>query len=138
VHAPAPPLAELASRLRDAGAASGGTLVPAGVPTLALTLVDGDLVAPAAAHGRGILYVDGRLDIPGTFEFSGVVVASGGIRVAVGARLDVAGTVWLGAVGPLVVEGDARIVASSAALEAADGLLRLPRLARVTGLRDPP
>src|SRR5262249_55208584 len=37
-RAPAPPLAELATRARAAGALPGGTLVPAGTPPLALTL----------------------------------------------------------------------------------------------------
>lgn len=138
VRAAAPPLAELAVRLRDAGAAPSGTLVPAGVAPLALTLVAGDLNLPATARGRGVLFVDGLLDIGGTFEFSGVVVASGGIHVSAGARFDVAGSVWLGAGATLEVDGDARVAAHADALDAADGLLQLPRPARIAGLRDPP
>ncbi len=136
--APAPPLAELAVRARDAGAAPGGTLVPAGPPPLALTLISGDLVAASSLRGRGLLVVDGRLDISGSFEFNGVVVATRGIRVAAGARLGVAGTIWLGAGAPFVVEGEARVSASLDAVEAADALLRLPRRALLAGLRDPP
>jgi hypothetical protein len=135
-HAPAPPLAELARRARAAGALPGGTLVPAGTPPLALTLIPGDLAIDSAASGRGLLLVDGLLDIAGTFEFSGVVVASAGIRVASGARLDVAGAIWLGNGATLTVEGDAHVAADGAALDAADGLLRLPRRAVVSGMRD--
>jgi hypothetical protein len=135
---PPPPLAELAARLRGAGAAPGGTLVPAGAPPLALTLVSGDLVTAASARGRGLLFVDGRLDIGGSFEFNGVVVATGGIRVASGARLDIAGAIWLGGGAALVVDGAARVAARADELEAADGLLRLPRRALLASLRDPP
>jgi hypothetical protein len=138
LRAPAPPLGGLAAHLRAAGAAPGGTLVAAGVPPLALTLIPGDLVPPPIARGRGLLFVDGRLDIDGTFEFSGVIVASGGIRVASGARLDVRGAVWLGAGAPLVVEGEARVAAWADDVEAVDGLLALPRRAVPAGLRDLP
>jgi hypothetical protein len=138
LRVPAPPLGELATRLRAAGAASGGTLVPAGAPPLALTLVSGDLVTGSSARGRGLLFVDGRLDIGGSFEFSGVVVATGGIRVASGARLDVAGAVWLGGGATLVVDGEAHVAARGDDLDATDGLLRLPRRALLASLRDPP
>ena len=135
-RAPAPPLAELATRARAAGALPSGTLVSAGTPPLALTLVTGDLAIGSAASGRGLLFVDGLLDITGTFEFSGVVVASAGIRVASGARLEIAGAVWLGNWATLMVDGDAHVAADGAALDAADGLLRLPRRAVVGGMRD--
>jgi hypothetical protein len=136
LHAPVPPLAELATRARAAGALPGGTLVPAGIPPLALTFIAGDLAIDSAASGRGLLFVDGLLDIAGTFEFSGVVVASAGIRVASGARLDVAGAVWLGSGATLTVDGDAHLAADGTALDDADGLLRLPRRAVVSGMRD--
>jgi len=126
LNAPPPPVAELATRLRAAGAAATGTLVPAGSPPLALTLVTGDLAIASTALGRGLLLVDGLLDITGTFAFNGVVVASAGIRVAAGARLDVAGSIWLGSGASLVVDGDARVAARADALDAAETLLRLP------------
>ncbi len=135
-HTPAPPLTELATRARAAGAAPGGTLVSAGTPPLALTLISGDLAIDSAASGRGLLFVDGLLDIAGTFEFSGVVVASAGIRVASGARLEIAGAVWLGNGATLAIDGDAHVAADGAALDAADGLLGLPRRAVVSGMRD--
>jgi hypothetical protein len=138
LRGPPPPVAELAARMRAAGAASAGTLVPAGAPPLALTLVAGDLTVPSIALGHGLLLVDGLLDIAGTFEFNGVVVASAGIRVAAGARLDVAGSIWLGSGASLLVDGDARVAARLDALEAADGLLPLPRRASLADQRDPP
>jgi hypothetical protein len=134
----APPLVALAARMRDTGAAPGGTLVPAGLPPLALTLVTGDLTIGTSAVGRGLLLVDGRLDIGGSFEFNGVVVATRGIRVASGARMDVAGAIWLGIGATLDVAGDVRVAARADAVEAADGLLRLPRRAVLAGQRDPP
>jgi hypothetical protein len=138
LRVPPPPIPELVVRMRDAAAASAGTLVPAGSPPLALTLVTGDLTVPATALGRGLLLVDGLLDILGTFEFNGVVVASAGIRVAAGARFDVAGSIWLGSGASLVVDGDARVAARGDALDAAESLLRLPRRAFLAGQRDPP
>jgi len=138
LRAPGPPTGELAARMRDAGALPGGTLVPSGTAPLALTLVTGALFVPASARGRGLLHVGGLLDIGGSFEFSGVVVADRGIRVASGGRLDVTGAIWLGAGATLVVDGEARVAARATELEAADGLLALPRLARLAGLRDPP
>src|SRR5262249_33801743 len=130
-----PPLAELAARARAAGAAPGGTLVATGAPP-ALPLTAGDLHVTSLGRGRGLLFVDGLLDITGTFEFSGLVVASGGIRVASAARLDVAGEVWLGSGAAFAIDGEARVAADGAALEAADGLLPLPRRAVLTSMRD--
>ena len=123
-------------RVRAAGAVPGGTLVSAGTPPLALTLISGDLAIDSAASGRGLLFVNGLLDIAGTFEFSGVVVASAGIRVASGARLEIAGAVWLGNGATLTIDGDAQVAADGAALDDADGLLGLPRRAVVSGMRD--
>jgi len=131
-----PPLAELAARARAAGAAPGGTLVATGAPPLALTLTAGDLHVTSLGRGRGLLFVDGLLDITGTFEFSGLVVASGGIRVASAARLDVAGEVWLGSGATFAIDGEARVAADGAALEVADRLLPLPRRAVLTSMRD--
>ncbi len=136
--APPPPVTLLADRLRTAGAATAGTLVATGTPPLALTLTAGDLTVGGAAAGRGLLLVDGLLDIAGAFEFNGVVVAAGGIRVASGARFDVRGAVWLATGARLLVDGEASVSASADALDAADGLLPLPRRAFLAGLRDPP
>jgi hypothetical protein len=138
LYAPPPPIAQLADRLRAAGAATAGTLVPSGAPPPARTWIAGDLAVASSATGRGLLLVDGVLDIAGTFEFNGVVVAAGGIRVAAGARLEVRGAAWLGPGATLVVEGDAAVRADGDALEAADGLLSLPRRAVLAGLHDPP
>ena len=137
-HSPPPPVTQLSDRLIAAGAATTGTLLPSGVPPLARTWSPGDLVVGGTARGQGVLLVGGLLDITGTFEFNGVVVASGGIRVAAGAQLEVRGAVWLGPGATLVVDGDAAVRADGNAMEAADGLLPLPRRSRLAGLRDPP
>jgi hypothetical protein len=133
-------LAEIAVRLADAGAASTGTLVPAPPAPVAATLVPGDLTIATPAVGAGILMVLGRLDIDATFQFSGVVVATGGVRVGSAGDLQVDGAVWLGPDGgpALVVDGTARIVAHDAALVAADALVPLPRLAALHAARDGP
>jgi len=138
LHAPPPPVTQLSDRLIAAGAATAGTLLPSGVPPLARTWSPGDLVVGGTARGQGVLLIGGLLDITGTFEFNGVVVASGGIRVAAGAQLEVRGAVWLGPGATLVVDGDAAVRADGSAMEAADGLLPLPRRSRLAGLRDPP
>ena len=133
--APAPPLgAALWSRLVAAGAApvfaSAATPPP---PTL--QAIDGAVVVGSPGYGSGVLVVRDRLDIDADFAFSGVVAASGGVRVASGATLRIAGALWLGApaldvAGQLVVRHD------RAALDAADALFRLPRRARIVGMVD--
>src|SRR5262249_23127719 len=106
-----------------------------GVPPLALTLVAGDLGVATLGHGRGLLFVDGLLDITGTFQFSGVVVASAGIRVASAGRLDGACAVSLRHGAALTIREEAPDAADAAAVGAADGLLALRRRAVVTSLR---
>src|SRR5262249_50342714 len=96
LYAPAPPLLELAARARAAGAVSSGTLVGSGVPPVALTLVDGDLLLAAPAIGAGLLIVEGFLDISDAFTFTGVVAATRGVRVGSGGSLRVEGALWIG------------------------------------------
>ena len=70
------------------------------------TLVTGDLTIGTSARGRGLLLVDGLLDI--TADRSSLMASlspSRGIRVASGARLDVAGAIWLGIGATLDVDG---------------------------------
>jgi hypothetical protein len=91
--------------------------------------------------GAGILFIDGALDIRGTFDFTGLVVASSGVRVESGASLTVSGALWIG-VPPapypvLLVRGDAAVSLDRVALDAADRLLQLPRRPKPLGLRDP-
>jgi len=133
--APAPPLgAVLWGRLAASGAspvfASAATPPP---PTL--QAIDGAVIVGSPGYGSGVLVVRDRLDIDADFAFSGIVAASGGVRVANGATLRIAGALWLGAptldvAGQLVVRHD------RAALDAADALFRLPRRARIAGLVD--
>ncbi len=138
---PPPPLADISARAVAAGAAPGGTFVASAPAPAMLTRVAGDLVVATPLVGAGLLVVEGRLDIMASFEFSGVVVAAGGVRVAEGARLVVRGGLWLGPSDPaaplLEVDGDVIVQASAAAVALADGLLPLPRRARVGGISDP-
>jgi hypothetical protein len=140
--APPPPLAEIDARAVAAGAAAGGTFVPSGPAPPALTRIAADLVVDTPLRGAGMLVVQGRLDILSTFEFTGVVVAAGGVRVVDGASLVVRGALWMGPDDPadpmLDVAGYLTVGASAAAVDLADSLLPLPRRARIGGVSDPP
>ncbi|HZP42900.1 MAG TPA: hypothetical protein VFD84_15515 [Candidatus Binatia bacterium] len=134
--APPLPLETLANAVGAAGAGGPDAL---GGPAPALALVDGDLTVTAPLAAAGLLLVRGTLDIADAFEFNGVVIASGGVRVRGGASLSVRGALWVGAPpagDPLVVDGELRVRRDGAALAAADAQLALPRLAVLLGLRD--
>ena len=135
-YAPAPPLAGgmLATRLVAAGAAPVFVAAPV-PPPATLHLVPGDLTIATPGHGTGLLAVEGRLDIQADFAFSGVVVASGGVAVASGTTLRIAGSLWVGAPA-LDVAGTLAVRHDRAALDAADARFRLPRRAAVAGLMD--
>jgi hypothetical protein len=132
--APVPVLTAMAARFAALGAptAFAPDVAP---PAPSLHAVPGDLVVATAGFGTGLLYVDGRLDIRADFAFNGVVVARGGLSVASGATLTVSGSLWVGAPA-FDVRGDAIVRHDRAALDAADGLDRLPRRAIVVGLVD--
>jgi hypothetical protein len=139
IWAPEPPLAALRDRAASAGAvvpAVGLTATPPAAPRL--ILATGDLAITTPQYGAGILFVDGQLRLEAPLTFAGVVAATGGLRVEATGRLDLAGALWIGAEGVegLAVDGDATIVASAAAVEAADALLALPRRARLASVRD--
>ena len=145
VQAPLPPLSELATRAEAARPAGAEVLVSQGTPPSppALALVRGDLVISDARQGSGLLLVEGALDIRGSLDFTGLVVAAGGLRIAEGAALGVVGALWLGEPGapgapvaPLAVAGRLALRQSRAAIVTADGLLALPRRAVLRGLRD--
>lgn len=141
VTAPAPPLAEFLTRLRTAGAAGAGLGPDPGTPAAAsLALVEGDLAITDGRQGAGILFVTGQLDIRAALNFTGLVIAAGGVRVANGATLAVAGGLWIApsasAGGSLDVAGTVAVRQDAAAIEAADGLFALPRRAVLRGLRD--
>ena len=133
--APAPPLgAALWSRLAAAGAVP--VFVSAAAPPLPmLHAIDGDVVVTAPGYGSGLLVVRDRLDIEADFAFSGVVAVSGGVYVASGATLRIAGSLWLG-VPALDVAGRLEVRHDRAALDAADTLFRLPRRAALAGQVD--
>ena len=64
------------------------------------------------------------------------MVAVGGLRVAGGATLTVAGTLWVDGAPGLDVAGRAIVRHDETALEAVDALLPLPRRAAVVGVED--
>jgi hypothetical protein len=133
--AAAPPLGGiLTARLGAHGAASVFAPAPS-PPPVALHAVAGDLLVVTAGHGAGFLAVTGRLDIQADFAFSGIVAVSGGVRVASGATLRIAGGLWVGATG-LDVAGTLVVRHDRAAADAVDALFRLPRPAAVAGLVD--
>jgi hypothetical protein len=131
-----PPLPALAVRVLAAPHGGAETLVPAGAPTPTLAYVAGDLAVDAALRGAGLLFVDGLLDIRGGLDFTGVVVASGGVRIASGASLTVAGAVWTGAPSTFEIDGAVALRADTAAVATADALVPLPRRPVVLGQRD--
>ncbi len=131
---PSPPMVAIASRLVAAGALSGFTpAVAMPPPTLAVVAGDATIATPGA--GAGVLYVDGRLDITADFAFNGVVAARGGVHVASGVHVQIAGSLWLGTPA-FDVAGDVAVRHDRAALDAADAVFRLPRPATVAGLVD--
>lgn len=137
---PAPPLAELIQRAGDAAPTPPETGLGPSNPLPALMLAAGSLEILHPTAGAGVLVVPGLLDIRAPFEFTGVVVAAGGLWLRPGAVLEVRGAVWLGP-GPggdpaLRVDGVGIVRARRAALEQADRLLPLPRPVRIMGIRD--
>jgi hypothetical protein len=134
-----PPLADLATRVRAASTAGAEALVASGTPPFAVAWVPGDLVVTAPLSGAGCLFVEGALDIRGRLDFTGLVVASGGVAVVSGAELAVNGALWIGAPVPgpaLSIEGTVTLRQSRPSIDAVDRLVPLPRRAVVLGLRD--
>jgi hypothetical protein len=133
-YAPSPPLAAVTNRLVAAGALPGFT--PSTImPAAALHVVIGDHVIATPGAGAGILWVDGRLDITADFAFNGIVAARGGVGVASGVSVQIAGGMWLGAPA-FDVAGDLVVRHDRAAIDAAGALFPFPRPATVAGLVD--
>jgi len=98
-------------------------------------VMPGDLTIASTGFGAGILYVDGHLDIVTNFAFNGVVAARGGVGVANGVTVRVAGGIWVGAPA-FDVRGDLVVTHDRAALDAAAALLPFPRRPTIAGLVD--
>jgi hypothetical protein len=129
-----PPMAALAARALATPHGDAGTLVTSGAPAPALAYVAGDLTVSTPLRGAGLLFIEGTLDIRAALDFTGLVVASGGVRVVSGASLTVAGAVWIGPT--LAVDGTVAVRAAAGAIAAADAFLPLPRRSVVLGQRD--
>ena len=136
IAAATPPIGALRARVLAVPHGGAETLVPAGAPTPSVAYVAGDLPVVAALYGAGLLLIDGMLDIRGALDFTGVVVASGGVRIASGASLTVAGAVWTGAPATFDVDGAVALGADAAAVATADSLVPLPRRTIILGQRD--
>lgn len=140
IAAPSPPLADLVQRAGGAAPIPPETGLGTPSPPPALILAAGDLEILHPAAGAGVLVVPGLLDIRAPFEFTGLVVAVGGVRLRSGVPLEVRGAVWLGpgsgGTPALRIDGTAVVSASRTALERADALLSLPRRVRIAGIRD--
>jgi len=135
------PVGALLGRLIAAGAGGPGGLPPAGTRPGGLAQVAGDLVVDTPLSGSGLLFVEGTLDIRSTLDFTGLVVAAGGLRVLAGGSLTVAGALWVGGTGgppapPFRIDGMLRLRPSRAAMDDTDRLLPLPRPAVLLGVKD--
>lgn len=69
-------------------------------------------------RGQGILYVRGRLQIVGPFEFSGVIIASGGIETS-GGEVVLSGAVFTGPGAGVLANAETLFERSSCAVSAA-------------------
>ena len=132
------PLGALLGRLLAAGAGDVSGLPPAGTLPGGLARVASDLVVDAPLSGAGLLFVEGTLDIRSALDFTGLVVAAGGLRISAGGSLAVGGALWVsGTGGPaLLVDGSLRLRQSRAAMDDVDQLLPLPRRAVLLGVKD--
>lgn len=89
-------------------------------------------VAPGLS-GVGAVVVAGDLDVRGDVGFVGVVLVDGRLRVGAGGSCRLQGLVWATSIA---FAGPCEVVADVPAVRLADRVLRLPRLPRLTGLRD--
>ncbi|MBI2360364.1 MAG: hypothetical protein HYV04_15935 [Deltaproteobacteria bacterium] len=102
-----------------------------------ITQIKGNAQISGNVTGYGVLIVDGALDIAGTFEFHGLVIARGDIQVQIAGNAGIYGSLMLGesvTYDPQVeldVRGNATIRYNSCDLAAADGWVRLPKLAKL-------
>ena len=136
---PAPPVVDLVGRTRLVATGSLAGLTASQPAPLALSFASGDLALPVDVYGQGLLVVDGVLDVSGTFDFHGVVVARSGLRVRAGAICQIHGQLWVGAPAAVAapeIAGRLRIDRDDGAVGAADTLLTLPRLAVIGGVLD--
>jgi hypothetical protein len=108
-----------------------------GTPRIAV--VEGDALVSESelVKGSGVLVVRGRLQVMGTFEFSGLVIALGGILFEPSGSVTITGALWQGPTmdDRLELRSRGAIAYSSPALAAADTAFPgiLPHAAVVSG-----
>ena len=128
------PLATSPSAVRLSGGVIAGELGTTAAPQL--TTVAGDAIVAATASGAGVLYTAGQLQISGTFRFTGVLAAAGGVRVTTTGELHVCGALWAGGEPAFEARGRGAVHASSDAIEWAAHVASLPARARIAAVRE--
>jgi hypothetical protein len=131
-----------ADALADAAAGRVGAQVLSGEAHGALG--DGLFVSPTSLRlsdvsGSGVLVALGALDLSGTTSFSGLIIALGDLRAALGSSATITGAVMVGSTGAVVsLRGSGSITYDARAIARVDAAFPglLPRKARVTGWRE--
>ena len=100
------------------------------------TVVHGDAIAAAPISGAGLLYVDGRLSVRHTLDFTGVVAAAEGIDVSAEGSFIVCGAVWARGDPALAVRGTGALRRSVDAILSAHRLTPLPARAEIRATRE--
>jgi hypothetical protein len=104
-----------------------------------ISVVDGDALVSESERvkGSGVLVVRGTLQVMGTFEFTGLVIALNGILFEPSGSVTITGALWQGPAvdDRLELRSSGAIVYSSSALAAADTAFPgiLPHAAVVSG-----
>lgn len=99
----------------------------------------GDIRVASADAGSGLLLVDGQLEIEAPFEFAGVLIVGGTLRIADSGSLTVRGWLWVQGNGPgllISAAGPLTVLYSQDAVATADGIFSLPRRARLLTERE--
>lgn len=98
-----------------------------------ITRITGNAQIQGIVEGYGVLIVDGTLDVAGSFNFHGLVIARGDVQVQVTGNAGIYGSLLiaestgLDAGYELDVRGNAHIRYDSCALASADGWAPLPK-----------
>lgn len=134
----------LALRLADQpqcarfGAVASGESLEFGTPRVPqISVVSGDVEVPGRLVGNGVLVIQGTLHVGGTFDFTGIVIALGGLVFDPSSNVEIAGAFWHGRTEDerLRLLGTGAIMYSSLALAGVDNAFPglLPHAAVVTG-----
>jgi hypothetical protein len=120
------------------GTVTSGESLEFGTPGVKqISVVSGDLEVPGRLVGNGVLVVQGTLHVGGTFGFTGIVIALGGLVFEPSSKVEIAGAFWHARTEDerLRLLGTGAIMYSSLALAGVDDAFPglLPHAAVVTG-----